>query len=153
MLRSLGNSLHKARNPLLRVKHHFPRYLIITCCTGVVGFGVALAMLYLGFGPFVTLVVSACASGLLNYTAMELWAFPHREGKGRLSFTRLWKNTVVGVVGFGARYLVLTLALNHLLLPFPFDKAAPLALAYLASFLIGYVTRSRIIFRRCPDEQ
>ena len=150
MLRSLGDSLHNAKNPLARVKHRFPRYIIITASTGVVGFGVALTMLHFGIGPFLTLVVSACASGILNYTAMELWAFPHREGKGRLSFTRLWKNTIVGIVGFGARYLVLTVALAHLALPFPFDKAVPLILAYLASFIIGYVTRCTIIFRSCP---
>lgn len=145
MLKTLVDSLHSMNNPLFRIKKRFPRYVLITCCTGVIGFSVAWLMLHAGFSPILALVASALASGLLNYAAMELWAFPHRSG--RLCWSRLSGNALVGAGGFVARYGVLVLGLRHLHLPPPFDNAVPLALAYLASFIIGYLLRSRVVFK------
>lgn len=144
-MNSLYKALHHAGNPLFRVKRRFSRYLIIVSCTGALSFGVALLMLHAGFQPFVTLVCSVLASGLLNYGALELWGFPHR--KGRLSWKRLLQNAIVGTGGFGTRYAVLTLGLHYLTFPQPFDKAIPLALAYTASFIFGYLLRSRVVFK------
>lgn len=148
VIKSLSESLHNVRNPLCRVKKRFPRYVIITCCTGALSFCVALALLHAGMGPLLSLVLSACVSGLFSYIAMELWAFPHREGKGRLSWHRLAGNALVGIGGFAGRYLVLTLALRHINLPYPFDNAVPLALAYLTSFIIGYTLRCAVVFKK-----
>lgn len=145
MLKSLSNSLHNAKNPFSRVKHRFPRYVLITACTGLLSFTAALILLHLGVPPLASLIASALASGLFSYGAMELWAFPHR--KGRLSWRRLIKNALVGIGGFTARYAVLTLTLP-LAFPEPFHKALPLILAHLASFVFGYVIRSRIIFHK-----
>lgn len=148
MIKSLSESLHNAKNPLCRVKKRFPRYLIITCCTGAVSFAVALALLHGGMHPLLSLVLSACVSGLFSYAAMELWAFPHREGRGKLSWRRLTGNALVGIGGFAGRYLVLTLALRYIHLPYPFDNAVPLALAYITSFIIGYTLRCAVVFRK-----
>ena len=146
MLDTLSKSIHNLRNPFFKIKHRFPRYVLITCCTGTLSFVVAWLMLHSGFQPLVSLVVSALCSGLLSYGAMELWAFPHRNGK--LSWTRLSGNALVGIGGFAARYVVLVVALRHLAtLPPPFNNAVPLALAYLASFCFGYLLRSRVIFK------
>ncbi len=145
MLKSISDSLHNIKNPLGRIKKRFTRYVVITSCMGCLSFLVALALLHAGFAPLLSLVISALSSGLLSYGAMELWAFPHREGK--LSVRRLVETSVVGIGGFAARYVVLTLALK-LAIPEPFHNAVPLALAYLASFLFGYILRSQVIFRK-----
>lgn len=147
-MKSLLDRLHGMRNPFLAVKRRFPRYVLITCCTGAISFLVALALLHAGLHPLPTLVLSALASGLFSYLAMELWAFPHRNG--RLSWERLVKNGLVGIGGFAARYGVLLLGLRYLPLPSPFTNAIPLALAYLASFTVGYLLRSRVVFRHSP---
>lgn len=148
MLKNLSDTLHKAPNPFSRVKKRFPRYVLITACTGAIGFTAALILLHVGLHPLAALILSACLSGLFNYGAMELWAFPHREGKGKLSWKRLFQNAVVGIVGFSARYLVLYFGLLYLPVPSPLDKAVPLALAYLASFAIGYLTRTYVVFKK-----
>lgn len=108
-------------------------------------------MLHMGFNPFFTLVCSVMASGLLNYGALELWGFPHR--KGHLSWVRLAQNAIVGTGAFGARYLVLRLALEHFNYPEPFNKVVPLAMAYCASFVIGYLLRSRVVFKNNPQSR
>lgn len=151
MLKRLTESLHNARNPFFKIKKRFPRYVMITCCTGTLSFLAAWLLLSLGFGPLLTLVVSALASGLLSYTAMELWAFPHRTG--RLSFARLSGNALVGVGGFTARYAVLTLGLRYLHLPPPLHTAVPLLLAYLSSFIIGYLLRCHVVFKHDPTSR
>lgn len=145
MFKTLSDTLHNMPNPLCRVKKRLPRYILMTSCTGLLGFIVAWALLRAGVSPLASLVASAMASGLFNYAVMELWVFPHR--KGRLSWSRLSENALVGVGGFSARYIVLTLALRNLYFPAPFDTLVPLALAYLASFAIGYLLRSRLVFR------
>ena len=139
--------IHNFPNPLLKLRKRFSRYIVITACMGTLSFLVAWGLLHMGIHPLASLIIAALSSGLLSYGAMELWAFPHREG--RLSFQRLVQNAVVGIAGFGARYLVLMLGLRYLhpQLPAPLDNAVPLALAYLASFTIGYLVRCRIIFR------
>lgn len=147
-LKSIAKAINEINNPFRRIKTRFSRYLIITSCTGAISFLVALALLHAGMKPFLTLVLSVTASGLLNYACLELWAFPHR--KGRLSWRRLIGNAMVGVVGFGARWGVLTLGLHYSAALAPLDKAVPLAAAYVASFLIGYFFRSRIVFRINP---
>jgi len=150
-LKRLIEKLQNLRNPFSRIENCFPRYIIITCCTGAISFGVALVLLHSGVPPLAALILSALASGLLNYLAMELWAFPHRSG--RLSWKRLSGNALVGCGGFAGRYIVLTLALRYLRVPPPFDYAVPLALAYLASFAIGYLLRSRVVFRHDPTSR
>lgn len=145
VLKTLTDSLQNMTNPFYKVKKRFTRYLLITCCTGAIGFAVAWSLLHIGLSPLIALLASAATSGLLNYAAMELWAFPHR--KGRLCWSRLSGNALVGIGGLAARYLVLLFGLRHLHLPSPFDNAVPLALAYLASFVIGYLLRSRVVFK------
>lgn len=149
LIKSLTHHLNNMRNPFFRVKRCFSRYLIITCITGTLSFLVALVLLHSGMKPFLTLVLSVSASGLLNYAMLELWAFPHR--RGRLSWRRLIGNAMVGLGGFAARWGVLTIGLKYLGFLAPFDKAAPLLFAYCASFAIGFLLRSRVVFRRNPD--
>lgn len=141
-----GTELVNARNPFFRVKGRFTRYLAVCFCTGVIGFIAALLPLHSGLSPLASLVLSSLASGLCNYTALELWGFPHR--KGRLSWRRLTHSSLVGVSGFLVRYgvLILGLRLWHGLAPF--DKALSLAFAYGASFFVGYLLRSRLVFRK-----
>lgn len=146
MLKHVTDTLHRAPNPFQRVEKRFPRYVLITACTGAVSFIVALTLLHLGLTPLPALVLSVCVSGLANYTAMELWAFPHRTG--RLAWSRLAANALAGGGAFAARYGVLGWGLAHLHAPHPFEKAVPLALAYLTSFAIGYLLRALIVFRK-----
>lgn len=147
MLHSVVDRLNNAKNPFSRVKRCFPRYVLITACTGIVGFGIAWALLHAGVGPLLTLIASALVSGTINYLVMELWAFPHRQG--RLSWKRLAGNAMVGAGGFAARYGVLVAGLKYFAqLPGPVNSLLPLTLAYLASFIIGFSLRRLIVFRR-----
>lgn len=148
LIKSIAHALNNVQNPMFRVKRRFSRYLIITCCTGLLSFCIALALLHAGVDTFTTLVLPVSFTGLLNYGMLELWAFPHR--RGRLSWRRLLGNATVGAGAFAARWGILTLGLEYSAFLAPFDKAVPLLLAYLSSFVIGYLLRSRIVFRHNP---
>ncbi|MCC8179714.1 MAG: GtrA family protein [Planctomycetes bacterium] len=128
-------------------KRKLTRYVIITASMGTLSFVIALVLLYRGVSPFISLVISACCSGLISYGLIEMFAFPHRKGK--LSWSRLAKSSLVGVGGFAARYVVLTICL-HLFAPLlgAHNKPPALLLAYLASFLFGYLFRTLVVFKR-----
>lgn len=142
---SLRSKLNRLPNPFHRIRKRFARYLLIAACTGTVSFLVALALLHLGFSPLVSLTLSVMVSGLANYAALELWGFPHRTGG--LSWKRLGHSSIVGAGAFAARYGVLSFGLGTFQALAPFDKALALALAYGASFAIGYLLRSRVVFK------
>lgn len=129
-----------------RVKKRFSRYIIVCSITGLISFVIALVLLHAGFSSFVSLAVSVIISGFLGYAALELWAFPQRTG--RLSWRRLLQNAFIGVIGFGVRYAVLEIGLAYFHFIAPFDKGVPLALSYIASFLIGYLLRCCFVFRK-----
>ncbi len=146
ILKTFSDTLHRVPNPLRGLKKRFSRYVVITAVCGTFSYVAALILLHSGMWPLLALTISAGASGLISYGALELWAFPQR--KGRLSWNRLIKNAAVGVSGFAVRYGVLMLGLRYLHVPPPLDYAVPLALAYLSSFLFGWLFRSQVIFRK-----
>lgn len=143
---NLHTRLLRLPNPFARFRKRFTRYLSIVCCTGGIGFIVALVLLHHGVRPRFSLILSVLASGLLGYGALELWGFPHRLGA--LSWRRLAASSVVGTLAFLGRYAVLKAGLWLFAGIAPLDKFLALALAYLASFSIGYLLRSRMIFHK-----
>ncbi len=142
---SFQTKLLKTPNPFYRIKKRFTRYLVIMTCTGIISFLIALALLHAEISPFISLVASALVAGSANYFMLELWGFPHRTGK--LSAKRLVKSSFIGVFGFAARYATLLAGLKLFEKIKPFDNVLALAIAYLVSFTIGYLIRSRVIFK------
>ncbi|GEM_PF-3563339 len=138
--------LLEAPNPFFRIKKRFTRYLVIMACTGIISFLIALALLHADLSPFLSLALSAVISGFINYFMLELWGFPHRTGK--LSAKRLVNSSLIGVIGFAARYGTLIAGLGLLQNIKPFDNVLALAIAYLVSFTIGYLVRSKVIFNK-----
>lgn len=116
-----------------------------------ISFLIALAMLHAEVSPFISLALSAIISGFVNYFMLELWGFPHRTGK--LSAKRLVNSSLIGVIGFAARYGTLILSLRLLANIKPFDNVIALAIAYLVSFTIGYLVRSKVIFRKDASQR
>ena len=143
---SLHTRLTRLPNPFARFRKRFTRYLSIVCCTGGIGFVVALVLLHHGVPALASLILSVLVSGLLGYGALELWGFPHRLGA--FSWRRLAASSLVGALAFLGRYGVLEAGLRLFAGLAPFDKFISLALAYLASFTIGYLLRSRVVFHK-----
>lgn len=142
---SVHTRIANLRNPFYRIRKRIVRYTIITAISGTISFLVALALLHAGHSPFVSLAGSVLASGLLGYALLELWGFPSR--KGRLSWHRLMQSALVGASAFAVRFGVLTLCLGLFVRLAPYDKLLSLALAYTASFLVGYLLRCRFVFK------
>ncbi len=140
-----NSRIAKAPNPLHKVKKRFTRYLIINSTTGALSFVIALPLLHYAVSLLVSLLIAVAASGLLNYGMLEFWAFPQRSG--RLSWQRLLWSSIVGAAAFAVRYFVLLKSLDLFRKAEPCDNFLALILAYLASFSIGYIMRSRMVFK------
>lgn len=121
------------------------RYTLISFLTGSLDFLIALALLHMGFSDSLGLAISIVLAGAANYFALEKWGFQGR--KPALSLRRFVESGLVEAMTYAIRLAALWLWRRHFNDTVPTEHLIGLAVAYLAGFVVGYVVRSRYVFR------